>query len=243
MKKFSSAYYFALAIMVAIVILATTTAIAPIFAVTKTESDNLSEIDKLIEGAEAEIEITEETPDQVKKVTFKAPEPKPVKETVIETDLAEPAAEETDEVTADDKSEEITVSEEVETEIIETTETSTTEAPVEEVIEVFETSYEDTTTASPEEVVVVENIESNEREEPIYETGEPPIAAPEEITLAPPIVAYPLIKGDDDISEIGFDMDCDYFDGETYWHYDANEETFTEITDEVDEFAYSYVLF
>lgn len=239
-NRFSNFYYYALALMVTIVLVVTGTAIAPIFAVAMTENDNLSEYDKLFEG---EIETTEETQEQVKKVNFKAPEPKPVKETVIETDLAEPAAEETDEVTADDKSEEITVSEEVETEIIETTETSTTEAPVEEVIEVFETSYEDTTTASPEEVVVVENIESNEREEPICETGEPPIAAPEEITLAPPIVAYPLIKGDDDISEIGFDMDCDYFDGETYWHYDANEETFTEITDEVDEFAYSYVLF
>jgi hypothetical protein len=240
MKNFSSGYYFVLAIMVAVVIIATGTTIAPIFAVAKTENDQLSEYDKLIDGAA--IETTEETQDQVKKVTFKAPEPKSVKETVIETDLAEPAAEETDEVTADDKSEEITVSEEVETEIIETTETSVTEEPVEDVIN--ETSYEDTTTASPVEVVVVENIESKERvEEPIYETGEPPIAAPEEITLAPPIVAYPLIKGDDDISEIGFDMDCDYFDGETYWHYDANEETFTEITDEVDEFAYSYVLF
>ncbi len=240
MKSFSSGYYFVLAIMVAVVIIATGIAIAPIFAVAKTENDQLSEYDKLIDGAA--IETTEETQEQVKKVTFKAPEPKPVKETVIETDLAEHATEETDEVTTDDKSEEITVLEEVETEIIETTETSVTEEPIEDVIN--ETSYEDTTTTSPEEVVVVENIESNEREEePIYETGEPPIAAPEEITLAPPIVAYPLIKGDDDISEIGFDIDCDYFDGETYWHYDANEKTFTEITDEVDEFAYSYVLF
>ena len=241
MKNFSSSYYFAIVLIVAVVIIATFASAAPIFALNEKESNAISEVEKAIEEANSTeiIDITpvETAPAKVKKNTFKTPE---VKETV------EPSDEESVEIPTEDTTEESIIGNvgldekktETTVESTETVEEAAVYSEVEKEEEVLTTSVsssvEETVTENPEEVV--------------YEIGEPPIAISEEETptLSDPIVKYDcfLIIGEESVEEISFNTTCDYFDGSEYWHFDADTNEISKLNaTEVDINSYPFVLF
>lgn len=236
MKNFSSSYYFAIVLIVAVVIIATFASAVPIFALNEKESNAISEVEKAIEETNStetiDIAPVETAPAKVKKNTFKAPE---VKETVETSD------EDFVEIPTEDATEES-----IQTEDVEKTVTEPTETSAEEVTEqgfTDETS-EETTNNEEFSVEVEETVNPGEI---VYEIGEPPIAISEEETptLSEPI-KYDcfLIIGEESVEEISFNTTCDYFDGSEYWHFDADTNEISKLNaTEVDINSYPFVLF